>query len=170
MESKKSNYTADQIIRGACPPNEPDGLLPIPSYYSGRGPLRGDLDTHHLEKIHAFIKNNIGEKESKTFTRFVHRLEDLSATAFLEGFIRLADGGFKKATPKKGILIQGHGDKSHQEAKAYVLGALAASCENQIGKRESQKIMSKMIKSSFIFTHANDLPKKQKTQEYISPY
>lgn len=165
-----TTYTGEEIVRGACPPNEPNGILPIPSYYSGRGPLRGDLDTHHLEKIHSFIKKNVGEKESQTFTHFVHNLEDLSATAFLEGFLRLADEGFKNPKPEKGHLIRGHGKNAYKEAGAYILGSMSTFAGRQSNQKESNKRTSEMIKNPFMLKHANDLPKGEEAPKYINPY
>lgn len=153
---------ADQIIRGACPPNKPNGVLPQPSYYAGRGPLEGDLNSGHLEKIHAFIKEKVGPAQAKTFTRFVDKLEDLSATAFLEGFIRLVDEKrFSTDQPGTGPLVIGHGAERDAEAGAYVFGALAQKARDP-EEEENIKRRSKIIKKPFLSLHQNELGKKKK--------
>src|SRR3989338_1280027 len=56
------------------------------SYYTGRGPTSGDLNSVMLEGIYKGIKNEVGEQEATNFVNFVDNLKNMSASAFIQAF------------------------------------------------------------------------------------
>ena len=64
-----------------------------PEYYSGRGAIRGDLNSELLEMIYDGVKAEAGDEAAAAFVQFVYDFDKLSATAFLAEFYRFCDRG-----------------------------------------------------------------------------
>src|SRR3989338_2371038 len=56
------------------------------SFYTGRDPNSGDLNSSILEDIYQGIRKEFGDQKAKNFARFVATLGDLSASAFIQAF------------------------------------------------------------------------------------
>lgn len=71
------------------------GMSPSPSYYSGRGATRCDLDDSKLEKLWNAIKTHRGDKAAEAFVRMVESIKVISATDFLLALAAFDAAGFK---------------------------------------------------------------------------
>src|SRR5690348_10331081 len=61
-------------------------LNPRSGYYAGRGVKTGDLNADMLEDIFDGIAKDFSPQHAEVFVKFVEKLKDMSATAFLVAF------------------------------------------------------------------------------------
>lgn len=105
------------LVTALCnsPLNTPAGagMSTRPSYYSGRGARRGDLDGQKLQILHAAIKANVNDDAAQAFAQMVADIPKLSATDFLIALAKLEGHDWKwdKALlgKEKGIYAEDEG-------------------------------------------------------------
>lgn len=140
-----------------------DGTLnPRSSYYSGRGPMRGDLNEKHLELIFHGISKDFSPAHAELFVDFVETLTDLAATPFLVAFEYF--WGTKCSNPKcykqrgsDNVTITSHEpDVQFAEGMAGIMATL--------GNRQSPEVsdgISRGIKFVFLMAHARKIKDKR---------
>jgi hypothetical protein len=134
----------------------PDSMSARPEFYSGRGATTSDLNSQHLEDIHANILKLHGPKAAAQFVKMVADIPVLSATDFLIALQNLDRSGWKwtsrKRPTNKGIEVVNNGN-----AGDYVsnLGTIA-SVLGGMGRHSDQ---TESIRYPFIRQHFNELPK-----------
>ncbi len=103
-------------------------LLFRASYYTGRGVMPGDLSAKMLEGIYQGLKRDVGQQEATNFARFVARLKDLSASAFIHAFERFWHCDCRDVEIQAdGNQITGRGRQAEVEAFVLIANALGGS-------------------------------------------
>jgi hypothetical protein len=120
------------------------------SYYTGRNPSEGDLNSVMLEGIYNGIKKEVGQKEATNFVKFVENLTDLSASAFIQAFERFWRSdctNFNQIQPEgSGNQLTGQGDQLLTEG----FGVLANALSGRRVSPETIRLDSRRIKAPFI--------------------
>ena len=132
------------------------------SFYTGRGVTTGDLNSSMLEQIYQGLKADVGQKEATNFAKFVWKLKDLSASAFIQALEQFWHEGCPDQSPEQragtGNEMTAHGEDRYTEAFALIgqaFGGRRASAE----EIEQQSLSLKM---SFCRNHEKELGEKLK--------
>lgn len=142
-------------------------LNPRSSFYSGRGPKRGDLSEDHLELIFRGIKFDFSDTHAAVFIRFVSKLDDLSATAFLVAFESFYSGGCsdadcRKPSSKAEGFITSHDDNGrYAEGMAGIMAVLGNNVSDEMQQMESDS-----IKRAFLMQRGQKMPKGKRSNIY----
>ncbi|MDP3954502.1 MAG: hypothetical protein Q8Q06_03755 [bacterium] len=133
-------------------------LNPRSSFYTGRGPNIGDLNSWMLEAIYQGIKTEVGEGPARNFVQFVYDLKDLSASAFLQAFEQFWYGGCEVTTePQRegtGNQLTGHDeDELFAEGWGLIGHALGGSRLSQ----DKVEALSCSLKLEFIEKHKKEI-------------
>lgn len=127
------------------------------SYYTGRGPNCGDLNSDILEQIYQGIKNEVGKEEAKNFTKFVANQEDISASAFIQALEMFWNGGCKdrKVWQNEGAgnTLTGRDEELLTEGFALIAAGLSGSLKSP----EEVARISQQIKIPFLHMHAEEI-------------
>ena len=129
------------------------------SFYTGRGVNNGDLNSMMLEKIYQGLRVEVSQEVATNFAKFVDKLKDLSASAFIQAFEQFWEGGcqdtnFQQRTGTSNE-ITGHGHVRDFEAIA-LLGAALGGQRMNVEETERQ---SRFLKSTFIEIHRDEIKK-----------
>lgn len=137
-------------------------LNPRSSYYSGRGPMRGDLSEKHLELIFQGINKDFSPAHAELFVDFVETLTDLAATPFLVAFEYFWGTGCSNAKCYKQQKRDNVTITSHEPNEQFVEGM--AGIFATLGNRQSPEVsdgISRGIKHTFLMAHARTIKDKR---------
>ena len=121
-------------------------------YYSGRGVKCCDLNSRHLEMIYSGIKSDVGETEAAAFVRFVARLTDLSASAFICAFQRWWYAGCPEETKQESsdrYTLSGWGAGLGVEAWGCIASAMS------MGQHDDSAYS---VRGEFLRSHGQEIP------------
>lgn len=126
-------------------------------YYAGRPPSEGDLGSKHLEMLYQGILKDAGATEATNFVRFVNKLDDLAASAFIVAFEQ-----FWAKDCKVIDIGQNRGDRMRLDARGDALvaqgfGAIMSAMADK-GSGADNRYMSNEVKSKFIKDHQAEIP------------
>ena len=131
-------------------------------FYAGRGPNKDDLGTRHLELFYEGIKKDVGNEAAKNFVRFVNKLDDLSASAFIVAFEQFIARNCTvvaiKQRKEDGNRLDARGGHLQAQGMAVIMNAFA-------GRRQSfDEIRSSSyeIKAAFIQKHQKEIPAEER--------
>jgi len=146
------------------------GFIMDSGYYAGRGPTQSDLNSKLLEAFYDGIKKDVGEKEAKNFVRFVNKLDDLSASAFIVAFEQFAARKYKiidiKQKPEDGNRLTAHGPGLEAQAFALIAGALAGPKRSPAENLRA----SETIKYAFINKHQKEISANERRSARAPAY
>ena len=137
-------------------------------FYAGRGANLGDLNSPILEKLYLGVRQEAGDEIAANFVRFVNKLDDLSASAFIVAFERFAarDGKVvdvaQQRTDRNALDHEPHRD---MQAFAVIAGAMFG---RQRSPEEDRRV-SDEIKAAFIRDHLQEIPEDER-RETRDPY
>ena len=146
-------------LESAVPTWCQDSFIMRSGYYSGRGVKACDLNSRHLEMIYSGIKADVGETEAAAFVRFVARLTDLSASAFIQAFQRWWYAGCpEEAKQESGdrYALSGRGATLEAEAFGCIASAMFSRCDDP----------PESVRGPFLRVHQQEVPHGAK--EYYS--
>lgn len=127
-------------------------------FYSGRGIDLSDLNSKILEQFYQGIKSELGQKEASNFVRFVNKLEDLSASAFIVAFEQFWGKGCKTID-----IPQESRDRVRLDAEqgpALTVQAFGTVISAMFGRDDevNDRWRSESVKSEFVWNHADEIP------------
>lgn len=139
-------------------------------YYAGRGPTQSDLNSALLEMFYDGIKKDAGTDAAANFVRFVNKLDDLSASAFIVAFERFAANDCKtiKIAQDKGdgTRLTGRGAALEAQAFAVIASAFAGPKRSEAELRQAHD----GIKYQFIQKHKKEIPANERRTMSAFPY
>lgn len=155
---KPSEMSAADCVR-----NWVDGTFTLRSgFYSGRGVNAGDLNDRILEMFYQGLKKDFGDDSAANFVRFVNKLNDLSASAFIVAFERFwaHDCTVIDIAQERSDRVQlsAHGDALFAEALGAIAGILSGGDKLS---DEQVRAESFSIKLAFILRHAKEVPAEE---------
>ena len=133
-------------------------------FYAGRGPKSCDLNSDMLEMIYQGLKSDVGGKAPANFARFVNKLGDLSASAFIVAFEKFWQRGCAviniRQEKQDHMRLCGRGTELVGQGLAVIGEAL-------FGNRNSEEDIQRLsqgIKRDFVSKHAGEIPKKERRE------
>lgn len=134
-------------------------------FYAGRGPTSSDLNSDILESLYQGIKKELGEAAAANFVRFVNKLDDLSASAFIVAFEQFWAQDCKtveiEQTSEDRMRLDARG--SGLEAQAF--GAVMSHMSGGSNKSEDEiRHLSNRLKGKFIWTHRDEIPEDEQQE------
>lgn len=130
------------------------------SFYTGRDPSAGDLNSTMFEGIYQGIKAEVGQAEATNFAKFIAKLKDLSASAFVQAFEQFWYSGcvnLKEAVvaqrERSGYQLTGRNKELFAEGFALIGLALSGSMMSTSQIEQA----SRSIKSQFVFNHKDEI-------------
>jgi hypothetical protein len=144
--SIEGKLTAGEIVSES-------GMCKRPEFYSGRGPILGDLNPNILGKVYGLIGKEHGEDAAENFIDMVANMEDLAATNFLTCLYLLESNGWEYSGFQSdlpiGVTVPQDGNREH-DPRIGVINVLGAT--NRRDETES-------IREPFLREHGKDEPK-----------
>jgi hypothetical protein len=127
-------------------------------------PRRAISTRHLLEMIYNGIKKDAGAEVASNFVRFVNKLDDLSASAFVVAFEQFAAKGGKVIDitqgDKDGIRVTGHGAARDAQAFAVIASALAGPKRTE----GELRLAHYSVKHTFVQNHLKEIPAKERRE------
>jgi hypothetical protein len=134
-------------------------------YYAGRAPSTGDLNSDILEMFYQGIKRDVDKEEAAWFVRFVNKLQDLSASAFIVAFEHFWASGCTMSSisqcPEDRRRLSAHGAGLQAEA----FGLIGEMMFGRPMSEEDIIVASLPVKSTFISRHAKEIPTNERHEE-----
>ena len=137
-------------------------------YYAGRRPSAGDLGEKHLEMIYVGIRDNVGQNEASNFVRFVNKLDDMSASAFIVAFEQFWANDCRIIEVVQKVedrtRLSGHGDVLMDQAFGSIMSTLFGGVDDGAHRR-----LSEGVKAVFILNHLDEIPKEDRQELHGLP-
>jgi hypothetical protein len=131
-------------------------------FFAGRGPNEGDLNSKILERMYVGLMEDVGQVEATNFVRFVNKLEDLSASAFIVAFERFWGNDCQVVVipqhSEDGNTLDAYGDGLMAQGLALIGNSLFRS-------RSNDAMLHAHIKAAFIMAHWGEIPEDERPQE-----
>lgn len=141
------------------------GFVMRSGFYAGRSVSYGDLNSTILEQHYQGILKELGEVAATNYIRFVNKLQDLSASAYIVAFERFWASDCMEVEvsqrPADRNALSGRDDALFAEG----LWAMASMLNNHHSEPEV-KMMSLAVKSDFILKHRNQIPESERSRVY----
>lgn len=132
-------------------------------YYAGRPPSEGDLGSKHLEMLYQGIKSDVGGEEATNFARFVNKLNDLSASAFIVAFEQFWAHDCKtidiSQTAADGMRLDARGSALEAQGFGAIMSRMAGGVDDGERQRRSGE-----VKAQFIQDHYDEIPEDERRE------
>ncbi|MFA6295297.1 MAG: hypothetical protein WC666_02635 [Candidatus Paceibacterota bacterium] len=128
-------------------------------FYAGREPSENDLNSRTLEMFYSGLRKDISQEAATNFVRFVNKLHDLSASAFIVAFENFWQAGCTTVDiaqdERDRSRLSGKGKRLEMEAFCVMAGSLFGG-----EKMDESSIISasNRIKHAFIQRHIAEIP------------